>query len=192
MMSEVKSRAESTLANLKYVGIALASAIAVIVGIGWFQNNFVPANDSNAVAHIFLNEQYSKETTFKWTDNVIASASTTDLAAPFQCPADANQVFTFLSRPGEERKGTQVWLAYGYAAFIDKTTQVLEPNLKPSGLTSGLPGSQATRAKGGNFSLGLACGSDTGITWVAYRTIRVGANATTFTIDDEPTVKAAG
>jgi hypothetical protein len=189
-MSTAKSESSTLAKFVRQGSIVAGSLILTVSAISWLQSNLVPPNDSDAVAHVFFNEQYSSVKTFKWTDNVIASASATELSAPFVCPSQSNQVFTFLSNPGDERKGPQFWAAFGYAAFTASSTEVREPNLKPSGLTDGIPGSQAIRAKGGAYSLGIACGTDSVFDWVAYRTIRLGANSDTFTFDDEPKLEA--
>lgn len=158
-----------------WIIVASVLGVLLLTGAGFaLARVLTPSkNDSNAVAKLWVLDKYVDQGEFAWTENIIASSAASDLAATFECPAESAHVFTFLSEPGAERLGPLRWVAYSESAFLPGTTQVLEPNLKPSGLTAGIPGARATHAQAGNFSLGVACtgSAEDQVLWAAYRSV---------------------
>ncbi len=176
------------------ISVAVAAVVAIIAG------NFVistaiaaSANDSNEALHFYKNENYIEGTAadnLGWTTNVIASNSTTDIAAQFSCPAESDGVFAFISDRGSERLGTGSWKAYILTSFISGTTNAFEINLKPSGLINGSPGSQVIKSTGGDYSLGVACTTNNGlkVVYASYRLISVTGGTGSWTAQPAPTI----
>jgi hypothetical protein len=123
------------------------------------------ANGSYGPVRAFLAGSYVADaaTAFAWSDNVIASASTTDIASALSCPVGSESAAVFLSARGSESTKSS-WKAFAGAAFVGGTTTVSQANLKPAGLTSGTPGAGAVKSAGGDYSLGVACLSNSGVT----------------------------
>ena len=146
--------------------------------------NTTQANGSAGPLNLFLGGAYqgTPSTSFAWTDNVIASGDTVDITASVVCPGTSSSAASFISARGSE--GTKAnWSAYAPAAFVSGTTNISQANLKPAGQTSGTPGAGAVKAAGGNYSLGLACLSNSGVTVdkVFYRYIAVTASTGAWT-----------
>ncbi len=142
------------------------------------------SNGSFGPVRVFLNDAYVADaaTTFAWSDNVISSGSTTDITSALSCPSSSEGAAVFLSARGaESTKGS--WKAFASAAFVGGTTTVSQANLKPAGLTSGNPGAGAIKSAGGDYSLGVACLSNSGVTVdrAYYRYISVTASTGAWT-----------
>ena len=122
----------------------------------------------------------NSDASFAWSDNVIGSASTTDLNVPIGCPSASTGGFVFVSQAGNEMSKTS-WQAYSKQSFSAGTTNLLTPNLKLSGLTNGTV--STVKAIGGSWSLGVACTEnlDTLVNYVAFRTISVTAGTGAWT-----------
>ena len=183
-MKTLSNRVTRLSAWVKIVAAAVAVIFLAAAGFVWYQNSQFPANTSDGKLNFWLNDKPAGSGSYLWTDNLINSASATDMTAAVQCPANATEAFTFLAYPGQERKGLLFWPAYGQSAFMPGTTKVLETNLKPSAMISGQPGPRYIHSIGGNFSIGLACTTNSGgsVLWVAYRhaTVQAGGGIQIF------------
>ena len=154
------------------VRVAIAATVATTLVAGFATaasatagTNTTQANGSAGPLNLFLGGAYqgTPSTSFAWTDNVIASGDTADITAPVACPGSSTSAAVFLSARGSE--GTKSsWSAFAAASFVGSTTNVSQANVKPAGLTSGTPGAGAVKAAGGNYSLGVACLSNSGVT----------------------------
>ena len=172
---------------------AVAAVLALIAG------NFVittaiaasVTNDSDDALHLYVGGNYIEGVTadnLGWDSNTIAAGSKSNLSSTFSCPASSEQVFAFISARGEERTGVNTWKALKTSSFMPGTKNVLQINLKPSSLINGAPGSQVIKAIGGQYSLGLACTVNDGLTvvYASYRFINVDAGGK-WTADPAPT-----
>ena len=168
------------------VRVAVAATVAATLVAGFATaasatagTNTTQQNGSAGPVHLFLSGSYaSANTAFAWTDNVIASGSKDDITVPVACASTSTSAAVFLSAVGSE--GTKSsWSAFAAASFVNGTTNVSQANLKPAGLTSGTPGAGAVKASGGNFSLGLACLSNNGVTVDKTFYRRIAVTATT-------------
>jgi hypothetical protein len=155
--------------TLSRVAVVATIAATLVGGFGVSANaagtTTTQANGSYGPLRAFLAGSYVSDagTSFAWSDNVIASASTTDITTALVCPDSSTSAAVFLSARDHESTKAD-WKAYAPAAFVNGTTTVSQANLKPSGLTSGTPGAGAVKAAGGDFSLGVACLSNSGVT----------------------------
>jgi len=171
------------------VAIAATVASALVAGFATAAQatagtNTTQANGSAGPLNLFNGGAYqgTPSTVFAWTDNIIASGDTVDITAPVVCPGTSTSAAAFLAARGSE--GTKSsWSAYAPAAFVSGTTNVSQANVKPAGLTSGTPGAGAVKAAGGNYSLGVACLSNSGVTVdkTFYRYIAVTASTGAWT-----------
>jgi hypothetical protein len=102
---------------------------------------------------------------FNWTDDISASLSATDMAAPFHCSPDATDSFTFLAPQGQELTRS-AWQAYAVNGFqVPGTKDVVAFTLSPYQQSNGTQG--VAKANGGKWSLGLACTKDNGVNYAA-------------------------
>jgi len=112
---------------------------------------------------------------FGWEDDNFGSAGTTSYDEPLLCPAESTNQFNFLSPVGSERRVLS-WNAYSTGGFnpnpvVPGTHEVIAPNLTPNTFING--NARGAQAAGGNYSIGVACTINNGVTVVAayYRTI---------------------
>jgi hypothetical protein len=175
--SIVRVAIAATVASALVAGFATAAQ--AVVG-----TNTTQANGSAGPLNLFNGGTYqgTPSTVFAWTDNVIASGDTVDITAPVSCPVGSTSAAAFLAARGSESTKSS-WSAYAAASFVSGTTNVSQANVKPAGLTSGTPGAGAVKAAGGNYSLGVACLSNSGVTVdkVFYRYIAVTATTGAWT-----------
>lgn len=118
-----------------------------------------------------------------WAGNFTASSSGTDVNLPaISCPSTATGVYGFLATAGSERTKAS-WSAYKVDAFVSGTKNVNLPDLSPTAMINGTPGQAAVKASGGNYSLGIACTTNNGVTVVGayYRSITVTTSTGAFT-----------
>ena len=171
--------------NKSFVRVAVAATVAVGLVAGFATaaqattgTKKTQENGSYGPLHLFLAGSYANPATnFAWTDNAIASGSTSDITSVVACPVGSTSAAAFLSARGSEStKGS--WSAYAASSFVGGTQNVSQQNLKPSSLTSGTPGAGAVKSAGGNYSLGIACLSAGGATVdrVYYRYVAITAS----------------
>jgi glycosidase len=134
-------------------------------------------NDSDQALHFWLDgvtpTYTSGSTTIPWNASLVGSNSTSNVAAPFSCPANSTGAFIFVTKRGTERSGFTNYYAYN-AAFLDPATkQLAQPQLKIPSLTSGTMFGVALRFTSDPLSLGISCTVDDGLTviWASYRYI---------------------
>lgn len=139
------------------------------------------ANGSYGPLNVYLNDVYQSDatTTFAWTDNLIGSSAINGYSA-LTCPGTSTGAAIFISARGQESTKAN-WKAFASTSL--SSSSVMQPNLKPAGLTSGTPGAGAVKAAGGDYSLGVACTSNSGVTVdrAYYRYISVTASTGAYT-----------
>lgn len=172
--------------NISKVASAVAVAAILVGGLSATAQAAgsvtTQANGSYGPLHVWFNDTYASNaaTVYNWTDNVIGSASKSSASTALACPGTSDEAALFISARGHETtKGD--WQAFASASI--SAGSVAQPNLKPSGLTSGTPGAGTVKSNGGNYSLGVACTSNSGVTVdrVYYRYIAVTAGTGAFT-----------
>ncbi|MGO4102902.1 hypothetical protein AB4Y63_03030 [Leifsonia sp. YAF41] len=122
---------------------------------------------------------------FDWNDNISASLSATDMAAPFHCSADATDSYTFLAPQGQELTRS-AWQAYAPNGFTaEGSKDLLAFTLSPYQQTNGTQG--VAKVNGGKWSLGLACTKDNGVNYASsgvwWLPVTVEAGTGKFTAD---------
>jgi hypothetical protein len=168
-----------------FSGAALAS-IALIAGAVSVASAAVQSNGSDGPIYFANGDTgafIADNATNAWAGNFTASSSGTNAALPaLSCPAESTGVSGFLAPAGSERTKAS-WSAYKADAFQSGTKNVFLPDLSPTAMINGTPGQAAVKASGGNYSLGIACTTNNGVTVVAayYRSIAVTASTGAFT-----------
>ena len=111
--------------------------------------------------------------TWEFNGEIYASQSASDVDAFFTCPADATGAYTFISDRGQERTGVNGWDAAATQIFPAGSKNLLEVNFTPSAniISFKLPQSSIKQI-GGQYSLGVACTKNNGVTvtnaWYRY------------------------
>ncbi len=162
----------ATLRNSAKV-IALFLAASVVVGAPISTANATEPVRSGQLVNLYKSGSFTDgSTAFAWTDNIIGSASSTDLNASFACPEASTSGWVFVASAGNETTKTN-WQAYAKQSFVSGTKNLLTPNLKLSGLANGTV--STVKALGGSWSLGIACteNQDTTVDYVAFRRVSV-------------------
>jgi hypothetical protein len=180
-----KSIARVTIVATVVVGLVAGFATPASATTG---TKATQANGSYGPVHLFLTGSYATpSTSFAWTDNVIAAASTSDITSVIACPVGSTSAATFLAARGSENTKSS-WSAYAASSFVSGTQNVSQANLKPAGLTSGTPGANTVKTQGGSYSLGIACLSNSGATvdrtYYRYVTITASTGAWTAAATD--------
>ncbi|MCX8530334.1 MAG: alpha-amylase family glycosyl hydrolase [Rhodoluna sp.] len=128
--------------------------------------------------------QDASDKSWAFNGEVYASESASTVDDPFTCPAQSTGAFTFISDRGKERTGTNGWNAAATQIFPAGSKNLLEVNFTPSANVIPLALPQASiKLAGGQYSLGVACTSNNGVTVVAawYRYIDVTAGSGNWT-----------
>jgi hypothetical protein len=121
-----------------------------------------------------LQEGSSK--TWDFAGEVYASEANNNASDAFTCPAQSTSAYTFISSRGQERTGLNGWNAAANQIFPAGSKNLLEVNFTPSANIISLKLPQASiKSAGGQYSLGVACTTNNGVTVVAawYRYIDV-------------------
>jgi hypothetical protein len=166
--------------SIRLTGMALVAA-TFVVGIGTMSIAAVQTNGSDGPLHIWAggSSLVSPTTSMSWEGTLIASSSSTDVAGAITCPAESTGYRTFISDRGQERTSANM-KAFKPGSFASGKNVSYE-NLKPSTLVNGTPGQAAVKAAGGDFSLGIACTSNSGVTvdksFYRYITVTAGTGA---------------
>ncbi|MDF9809690.1 hypothetical protein M2116_000634 [Aurantimicrobium minutum] len=166
-------------------GAALAS-IVLIAGAVSVASAAVQTNGSDGPIYFAYGDTgafISDSASNAWAGNFTASSSGSNAALPaITCPAESTGVSGFLAPAGSERTKAS-WSAYKADAFVSGTKNVFLPDLSPTAMINGTPGQAAVKASGGNYSLGLACTTNNGVTVVGafYRSISITAGTGAFT-----------
>ncbi|RFA08295.1 hypothetical protein B7R54_02940 [Subtercola boreus] len=174
----------------RLTGTLLCSALAIaLVGAG-----ALPASAATPVSDgAYYLYDSGTETRFPaghvalWDDDLVASPSSRDPRAHFTCAADAESVQTFISPVGTERTRAS-WIAYADSAFFFGTKDVLEPSANLGAQVLGSAGQ--ARARGGDYSVGLACLKFNGVQFASaglwFTTVHVTAGSGSWTADQAP------
>lgn len=168
------------------VAIGSVVAAATLLGVATVASAGVTqTNGSDAALHFYDGNGTYQDANYSWgwSADVYGAGSATDISVPLACPAESTGVLQFIAPRGSERTKT-AWSAYAQNAFSPGTKDVLQPNLKPSGMIlNGTSSQSAIKAAGGNFSLGIACTTNSGATIVGaiYRYISVTAGTGAYT-----------
>jgi len=171
------------ISRIAALGVASAVVLAGFAGAASAAGTVTTqANGSYGPLRVYAADIYQADpaTSYAWTDNVIGSADITGYTA-LTCPGTSDGAAVFIATRGSETSKS-AWQAF--AATSLTAGAVNQPNLKPAGLTSGTPGAGAVKAAGGNFSIGVACTSNAGVTVdrVYYRYITVTASTGAYTL----------
>lgn len=170
------------------VGIIAASVITagLIAGAAGMASAAVQTNGSDGPLFAYDtngNLITSSSVVLGWADDNAGSASATDMNAMIQCDPSSTSVRTFIATAGNERT-VSAWSASTNSAFSDGVNhQVLLPTLTPNSFTAG--NFAAVKAAGGDYSLGMACLNNGGLTVVGayYRTVHITAGTGAYTMD---------
>ncbi|RFA16412.1 hypothetical protein B7R22_02685 [Subtercola boreus] len=122
-----------------------------------------------------------------WDDDLVASPNSSDPRAHFTCASDAESVQTFISPVGSERTRAS-WIGYADSGFFFGSKDVLEPSANLSAQILGSAGQ--ARARGGDYSVGLACLKFNGVQFASaglwFTTVHVTAGSGSWTYDQAP------
>jgi len=186
--------------NSKVIALVAAASSTLAIFAGGQAPAHAVANDSDQALHFFVDpgtgaaaSYADSNTQFNWLDNVVGANSTTDVTAPFYCPADSTGTYVFVAKRGTERQGRNNYLAYLTGAFVPGTTTVLEPLLKLSATTNGIWKGQTLKyinQTDNPLSFGISCTKDDGLTtlWASYRYITITSMLTgAWTAEPAPT-----
>jgi glycosidase len=112
---------------------------------------------------------------YSWgfSQEVYASESDANASDAFTCAPEATGAFTFIADRGQERAGTNGWNAAATQIFPSGSKNLLEVNFTPAANVTPLKLSQASiKTVGGQYSLGVACTTNNGVTvtnaWYRY------------------------
>jgi len=162
--------------------IGAASAVLLLGTLGFY---VVVANPSGAAATgsdgpVYLYDgnyivQDAPAHTWEFSGEVYASESATDPDDAFTCSADSTGAVTFISPRGGERDYT-AWDATATQIFPAGSKNLLEVNFMPSAqVNPGQMSQSSIKQSGGDYSLGVACTKNNGVTVTSawYRFITV-------------------
>jgi hypothetical protein len=168
----------------KVAGSVLAS-LALFAGAVTVASAAVQGNGSDGAVYILdeVGVPITDGTSNSFAANYLISSSSSNAEAAIACPAQSTGVASFLAATGSERTQGS-WSAYAPQAFSGATKNVVLGDVSPTALINGTPGQAAVKASGGNYSLGIACTTNNGLTVVGafYRSIAVTASTGAFTI----------
>ena len=135
----------------------------------------------------------------KWDDlNGISPSPDSELAM-FDCPTETTEVYTFVTKPGTERKGKNHWDGWApigfHPEYLPDAKRVMFAPVSTARQINGSP--LAAKATGGVFSQGFACTIYDGNKVVAayYQTINIATDQSgdyTVVFDDVPAEPASG
>jgi hypothetical protein len=165
-------------------GIGVIAAIFIGAAAG-MASAATQTNGSDGPVHIFDADGnlVAPATSMAWgAAELYAASSSSDILAPLTCPADSAAYAVFISAVGSERT-VGSWSAYKTGAFVGASKDVLTANLAPTSLINGTPGQATVKSTGGNYSLGVACTKNSGVTVTGafYRSVTVTAGTGAFT-----------
>lgn len=168
--------------SLRLSGMALVAA-TLVVGIGSVSMAAVQTNGSDGPLHIWNGADgllVAPTTSMSWAGELYASSSSSDIAGAITCPTASTGYRTFIAARGQERTPAN-WSAFKPGSFVGGVKTVSYEALTPSSLVNGSPGQAAVKAAGGDYSLGIACTSNSGVTvneaFYRYITVTAGTGA---------------
>jgi len=178
--------------NKMSIAAAGVVSLALVAGAAGVAMAAVQANGSDGPVYMYDTNaaQVADGQVWAWDADLFGSSAQGDINGEFACPADSTNVFAFLADPGTERT-VLTWKANAPLGFNGATKNVLDPYLSPISLLNGA--ASAAKAAGGNYSLGLACTKNSGVTVTAafYRSISVTPITGAFTVNAQADVPVA-
>jgi len=169
---------------------AIAAILAVVGGLfTWLASPSRADVTSGSDGSLYLYDgnyalQEAADKTWDFAGEVYASASSTTAEEPFVCPAESTGAYTFIADRGQERGGLNSWNAAATQIFPAGSKNLLEPNFTPSAniISLKLPQSSIKQV-GGDYSLGIACTGNNGVTviktWYRYISVTAGTGVWT-------------
>ena len=167
------------MSKMSKVLSSVAAISLAVVGVTYF----IASSPSNAEftsgsdGPVYLYDGgYTLETsnkTWGFDAEVYASEANDNASDSFTCPAQATGAYTFISSRGAERAGLNGWNAAASQIFPAGSKNLLEVNFTPAAniIPILLPQS-SIKAVGGQYSLGVACTTNNGVTvstaWYRY------------------------
>lgn len=117
--------------------------------------------------------QEAEGQTWEFDQEVYGSESDASASDAFTCASEATGAYAFIADRGQERNGTNGWNAVATQIFPKGSKDLLEVNFTPSSRATPLKLSQsAIKTAGGQYSLGVACTTNNGVTvtnaWYRY------------------------
>jgi hypothetical protein len=167
----------------RFTGIALAAA-TFVAGIATVSTAATQTNGSDEALYIYNGQTGSlidAATTMEWNANLLSSGSETSLMGVNSCPSTSTGAYAFVSpRSSERTLGS--WGAYK-SFSLPGSKNLSRIQLRPADLNLGDTGQGTIKTNGGQYSLGLACSSQSGVVIdkVMYRHIQVTAGTGVFT-----------
>lgn len=172
--------------TIRIAAVSVAAAV-LFAGAAGMASAATQTNGSDGPLHIYNGSDalVSPSTSMAWNEpnGFYASASPSDLwSSPIVCSSDSTGYAVFVSDQGSERTKAN-WKAYTATTGFASGKNVLAENITPGGLLAGTPGQAAVKSAGGNYSLGIACTKNSGVTVTGafYRYITVTAGTGAFT-----------
>jgi len=134
--------------------------------------------------------QEAANKSWDFAGEVYASEANDNASDAFTCPANASGAYTFISDRGQERTGTNGWNAAAAQIFPAGSKNLLEVNFTPSANIIPLKLPQASiKTVGGQYSLGVACTTNNGVTvvsaWYRYISVTAGTGEWTALPNDD-------
>jgi hypothetical protein len=164
--------------KIKSAVVGAVSLVLVASGASMASAATPQENGSDGPMYFFdadLNLVSDPAYTFDWDQEILGSAGDTSYEVPTICPSGTDGAAFFLSPVGQERTVLN-WNAYATALFNPQPTvpgnkEIYISTLTPETFING--NARGAKAAGGNYSLGVACTINNGVTVVGafYRTI---------------------
>ncbi len=175
--------------SLKHKVVSSATALAIAVASVAYFIHTSPSNaqfttGSDGPVYLYNGSYNLEQTDFSWAFDaeVYASESAENASDAFTCPASATGAYTFISNRGQERVGLTGWNAAASQIFPAGSKNLLEVNFTPAAniIPILLPQS-SIKSVGGQYSLGVACTTNNGVTvinsWYRYIDVTAGTGA---------------
>lgn len=179
-----------TTKKLRFAAVGIVS-VALVAGASVAASAATQANGSDAPVYVYDANGVlgAANHTWAWDETAIGSSSDTGVNGMLACPIESTGVSIFLADRGTERTPL-TWKAYAAGGFNGTSKNVLNSFLVPDSLINGA--GAGVKAAGGNYSLGVACTTNNGVTVVGafYRSIMVTPVTGAYTIEtvDAPVV----
>jgi hypothetical protein len=155
------------------------TVVLALVGVVYFTqtspSNAQFTDGSDGPVYLYDGNYDLEVADFSWNFDaeVYGSEAANNASDAFTCPATSTGAYTFISNRGQERAGLNGWNAAASQIFPAGSKNLLEVNLTPAAniIPILLPQS-SIKAVGGQYSLGVACTTNNGVTvsnaWYRY------------------------
>ena len=166
------SRTQKLISSVTTLALALAG---VIYFTQTSPSNAQFTDGSDGPVYLYDGSYDLEVADFSWNFDaeVYGSEAADNASDAFTCPATSTGAYTFISNRGQERAGLNGWNAAASQIFPAGSKNLLEVNLTPAAniIPILLPQS-SIKAVGGQYSLGIACTTNNGVTvgsaWYRY------------------------